>query len=97
MTQVQVGFRAIVGDENLAMFKGRHRARIDVQIGVQLAQTHGIAARLQQRPKRGRGKPFAKRGHNAASNENVTRHAVPREIESVMDAVAKAPFTGGKK
>ena len=47
MAQVQIGFRTVIGDEHFAMFKRRHRAGIDVQIRVQLAQTHGEAPRLQ--------------------------------------------------
>jgi hypothetical protein len=74
MAKVQIGFGAVIGDEDLAMLKGRHRAGIDVQIGVQLAQAHRIAARLQQRAQGGRGEAFAKRRHHAAGDENIARH-----------------------
>ena len=60
MAKVQIGFRAIIGDKHFAMFKGRHRAGIDVQIRVQFAQTHGVAAGLQQGPQSRRGQPLAK-------------------------------------
>ncbi len=60
VAKVQIGFRAIVGDKHLAMFKGRHRAGVDVQIGVKLAQAHRIAARLQQCTQSGGCKTFAK-------------------------------------
>src|SRR5262249_53029437 len=36
MAEVEVGFRPVVGDEDLAVLVGRHRARVDVQIGVEL-------------------------------------------------------------
>ena len=36
MAQIQVGFRAVVGDKNLAVLERRHGAGIDVEVGVQL-------------------------------------------------------------
>ena len=54
VAEIEVGFGAVVGDEDLAMLVRAHRARIDVQIGVELAQPHAIAARLQQRAQRRR-------------------------------------------
>ena len=74
MPEVQIGFRAVVGDENLAMFKRAHRAGIDVQVGVQLAQTHRIAPRLKQGTQRCGRQPFAKGRHDAARDEDVPRH-----------------------
>ena len=52
MAEVEIGLGAVVGDEHLAVLVGRHRARIDVEIGVELAQAHLVAARLQQRAER---------------------------------------------
>ena len=77
MAEVEVGFRPVVGDEHLAVLVRAHRARIDVQIGVQLAQPHRIAARLQQRAEGGRCDAFAKRGNHAAGDENEPRHGPP--------------------
>src|SRR5262249_17983060 len=54
MTQVEIGLGPVVGDENLAMLIRRHRARVDIQIGVELAQSHFVSARLQERAKRRR-------------------------------------------
>ena len=52
VAEVEIGLGAVVGDEDLAVLVGRHRARIDVEIGVELAQAHLVAARLQQRAER---------------------------------------------
>ena len=52
MAEVEVGLRPVVGDEDLAVLIGRHRARIDVEIGVELAERGPVAARLQERPER---------------------------------------------
>jgi hypothetical protein len=51
MAKIEIGLRAIVGDVNFAVLIGTHRPRIDIQIGVQLPQTHGVTARLQKRAK----------------------------------------------
>ncbi len=61
MTKVEIGLRAVVGDEHLAVLVGAHRARIDVQIGIELAQADGVAAGLQQGAESRRGQTFAKR------------------------------------
>jgi hypothetical protein len=52
VAEVEVGLGAVVGDEHLAVLVGRHRAGIDVEIGVELAQADLVAARLQQRAER---------------------------------------------
>ena len=49
MAEVEIGLGAVIGDEHLAVLVRRHRAGIDVEIGVELAQAHLVAARLQQR------------------------------------------------
>src|ERR1700733_9743478 len=49
MAEIEVGLGAVVGDEHLAVLGRAHGARIDVEIGVELAQADGIAARLQER------------------------------------------------
>src|SRR5205814_1728025 len=38
VTEVEVGLGAVVGDKHLAMLVGRHRAGIDIEIGIELAQ-----------------------------------------------------------
>ena len=72
--EIEIGLGAVVGDEHLAMLIGRHRAGIDIEIGVELAQADLVAARLQQRAERRRSETFAEGGHHAAGDENVPRH-----------------------
>ena len=76
MAEVEVGLGAVVGDEHLAVLIGRHGARVDVEIGIELAQPHLVAARLQQRAKRRRGKTLTEGGHHAAGDEDVPRHGI---------------------
>jgi hypothetical protein len=46
MAQIQIRFRAIIGDEDLSMFKGGHRAGINVEIGIKFPQSYGKPAGL---------------------------------------------------
>ena len=87
VAKVEVRLRAIVGHEDLAVLVGAHRARIDVQIGVELADPHPKAARLQQRREARCHKPFAKRGDHAAGDENEPRHgrwALPSDAHNAQ-------------
>src|SRR3546814_7049007 len=74
MAQVEVGLRPVVGHIDLAMLIGRHRARIDIQIGIELPDTDAVAARLQQSREASRHQTFAKRGDHAAGDKNDPRH-----------------------
>lgn len=61
MPQVEVGLRPVVGDVDFAVLIGAHRPRIDVQIGVELANADLVAARLEERAEAGRHETFAER------------------------------------
>ena len=76
MAQIQIGLGAVVGDEDLAVLGRAHRARIDVEIGVELAQPHAIAARLEQGREGGGGETLAQGGNHAAGDEDVPRHGL---------------------
>jgi hypothetical protein len=77
MAQIQIGFGAVIGDEHLAVLVRAHRARIHIEIGVELAQAHAIAARLQEGGECRRGNAFAERGDHAAGDEYEPRHGRP--------------------
>ena len=74
MAEIEIGLGTVIGDIDLAMLIGTHRPRIDIEIGVELAQTHAESARLQQRAERRRRKTLAERGDHAAGNEDEPRH-----------------------
>ena len=74
MAEIKIGLRPIIRDEHLAMLIGRHRARIDVEIRVELAQPHRIAARLQQRAEGGRGDALAEGGNHATGDKYKPCH-----------------------
>ena len=52
VADVQVGLCTILGDEDLAVLEGVHRARIHVQIGIELLHDHGETPRAEQMPQR---------------------------------------------
>ena len=74
VAEIEIRLGAVIGDEDLAVLEGRHGARIDVEIGVELAQPDREAACLQQRTKRRAGKALAQRRNDTACDEDVTCH-----------------------
>ena len=72
--QVQVGFGAVVGDEHLAVLKGAHGARIDIEVGVELLQRDPQTPAFQQRADRRRRQALAQGRDHTAGNEDVLRH-----------------------
>ncbi len=46
VAEIEVGFRAVVGDEDFAVLGRAHGARIHVQIGVEFAKPHPITTGL---------------------------------------------------
>ncbi len=61
MAKVEVGLGAVVGHIDFAVLIWRHRPRIDIQIGIELADADLVPARLEERPQRGGQQPFPKR------------------------------------
>ena len=76
VSQVEVGFGAIVGDEDLAVLERRHGAGIDVEIRIELLQSHLEAAAFHEAADGGRCQSLAKRRHNSARHKDVLcRHS----------------------
>ena len=74
MSKIEIGLGAIVGDEDLAMLEGAHRARIDVDVGIELEMGDFDAAGFQNGPQRRGGDAFAQGGHDTTRNKNVFGH-----------------------
>jgi hypothetical protein len=72
--EVEVGLGPVVGHEDFPVLGRRHRPRIDVEVGIKLAEAHAIAARLEKRPKRRGGNALPEGGHNASRDEDETLH-----------------------
>ena len=48
MAEIQIGFRAVIEHVYFAVLKRAHRARIHIEIGIELLQCHLETARLKQ-------------------------------------------------
>src|SRR5438105_863961 len=77
MAEIEIGLGAVVGDVDLPMLVGAHRAGIDVEVRIELSEPDLEAARLKQRPERRRRETLAERGDHAAGDKNEPRHGTP--------------------
>ena len=73
VAEVEVGLAAVVGDEHLAVLEGVHRARVDVDVGVELLHRDPQAPGLEQPPERGGGEPLAEARRHSTGHEDVLR------------------------
>ena len=78
VAQVEVRLGAVVGDVDLAVLIRAHRARIDVDVRIELLQADLVAVAFEQGADRRGGQALAERRHHAAGHEDVFRltHAV---------------------
>jgi len=74
MAEVEVGLRAVVGDEHFAVLVRAHRAGVDVEVRVHLEHTHLQAPAFQQHAQRRGGDALAQRRDDAAGDEYVFGH-----------------------
>ena len=74
MSEVEIRFRAILGDEHLAVLIGAHGAGVDVHIRVELLRGDFEAAQLEKATKGGGGDALAESGDDAAGDEDVFAH-----------------------
>ena len=80
MTEVEVGFGAVLGDEHLAVLVGAHRAGVDVEIGVELLHGDPVAALFEEHGQPRSGDSLAEAGDHSAGYENVLGHDLQRSI-----------------
>jgi hypothetical protein len=73
VAEIQIGLRAVVRDEHFAVLERAHRARIHVDVGVELDHRHLEAAGLENGAQRGGGDAFAQGGHDTTGHKNETR------------------------
>ena len=75
--EVEVGLAAVVGDEHLAVLERVHRARVDVDVRVELLQRHPQAAQLEQPAERRGREALAEGAGHPTGHEDVLRHRGP--------------------
>ena len=71
VADVEVGLGAVVGDEDLAVLERVHRARIDVQVGVELLHDDAESARSEEVAQAGGRESLAQRGNDTTGHEDV--------------------------
>ena len=74
MAEIEVGFSAIVGNEDLSMLKGRHGAGIDVDVWVKLYQRNTEAASLEETANRRGRQTFSQARNHTTRNKDVFSH-----------------------
>ena len=74
MTDIQIGFGAVVGDENFTVLIRAHGAGVDIDIWVKLLADHFQTAIFQNAAERRCGDPFSQRRYNTAGHKNKFCH-----------------------
>src|ERR1035437_2544479 len=68
---IQVGLRAVIGDEHLAVLERVHRAGIDVEVRVELLHADPQSPQLEQPPETRGSKALAEAGRPAPGDEEM--------------------------
>ncbi len=71
VTQVQVRFGAVVGDEHLAVLKRTHGPGVHIDVGIEFQHAHLEAPGLENSAQRRGGYALSQRGNNTAGNEYI--------------------------
>ena len=74
VAEVEVGLALVVGDEHLAVLERVHRARVDVDVRVELLHRDPQPATLEQSPERRGREALAETGCNTTGHEDVLGH-----------------------
>src|SRR5699024_10176506 len=61
----------IFSDKDFTMFKRIHRARVNVEVRIQLLHSHRQSPEDKQLPQRCSCQPLTQGGHNASGDENI--------------------------
>ncbi len=74
MAKVQIGFRAILGDEDFTVLEWAHRAGIDVDVRIEFGDGDFKAAIFKNRRQRRSGNTFPQGRHHAAGDKDEFCH-----------------------
>jgi hypothetical protein len=70
VAQVEVGFGAVVGDEDFAVLERVHRAGIDVDVGIEFEGGDFESAIFEKGADRGRGQAFTQGGDDPSGRKD---------------------------
>jgi hypothetical protein len=74
VAEIEIGLGAVIGHEHFAVLIRRHRSGIEIEIGIEFAETDLVPASLQQGTKCRRSQTLSERRNHAAGDEYVPRH-----------------------
>ena len=74
VSEIEIGFGAVLGNEDLAVLVRVHRAGVDVNIRIELLDRNAHAARFEEPSEGGGRDALAERTHDAAGEEDILRH-----------------------
>src|SRR6266540_5446060 len=84
VTEIEIGFGTVLGDEHLAVLERAHRSRIDVDVRVELEVADFDAAISEDGGERRGGDALSQRGHDAAGDEHELGHGGPGSVKFVF-------------
>ena len=82
VTEIEVRLGAVVGDVHLAVLIRAHRARIDVDVRIELLHRDFVAVAFEKGADGGGGETLAERGNDAAGDEDVFGRSVHGPLRS---------------
>ena len=94
MPEVEVGLGAVIGDEYLAVLIRRHRARVNVEIGVELDDGDAQAARFEEEADRGGGDSLTEGGGEQLKRIHEISNTGDAEGASRWSPECKLPSKG---
>mmetsp|Transcript_4320 Transcript_4320/g.13342 ORF Transcript_4320/g.13342 Transcript_4320/m.13342 type:complete len:644 (-) Transcript_4320:155-2086(-) len=83
VAQIEVGLATVVEHEHFAVLEWRHRARVHVDVWVDLDRGYAVPRRLDEHPDRRGGDALADARDDATRDENVLGRARPRRVRQV--------------
>ncbi|CAI8157250.1 MAG: Uncharacterised protein [Synechococcus sp. CC9902] len=84
MTEIKVGLRPVFGDEHLAVLDRAHRARINIQVWIQLQDRNVVAPGFEQPSKAGGHDAFADAGDDTTGDEDELGHVLQGDCSNYL-------------
>ena len=92
VSEIEIGFRTVLGDEHLSVLGGVESAGVYVHIRIEFFDIHAVSRRLQKSAERCRHDTFAESRYDSARYENVLAHMYASKGFSVAFALVFAVF-----
>src|SRR5207248_10241436 len=92
--EIEIGFRPVVGDVDLAVLVGAHRAGVDVDVRIELLQRDLVAVAFEQAADGSGREPFSERRDDAAGDEDIFRGPSALVVHSPRSLMVHADPAG---